>query len=115
MMTSLYRTELTSSGATVLFATGRLNFPEVDGLRQQLLGLIDDGETRVVVDLSGAEAIDSSGIGALISGLKAAKGAGGDLRIAAPSVTVSSVLDIMNLDKILVAHGSCEDAFPHSA
>lgn len=115
MMTSLYRTELTSSGATVLIATGRLNFPEVDGLRQQLASLVAKGSTRVVVDLSGVEAIDSSGIGALIAGFKAAKSAGGDLRIAAPSVTVASVLGIMNLDKILIAHDSCEDAFPHSA
>jgi len=112
-MTPPYRTELTSSGATALIATGRLSFPDVDGLRQQLGGLFDSGATRVVVDLSGVEAIDSSGIGALISGLKAAKRVGGDLRLAAPVKKVAAVLDIMNLSAVLVAHDSSEDAFPH--
>jgi anti-anti-sigma factor len=114
-MTSPYRTKLTSSGATVLIATGRLNFPDVDSLRQQLGSLVASGASRVVVDLSGVEAIDSSGIGALISGLKAARHVGGDLRLAAPTIPVASVLETMNLDKILTTHASAEDAFPHPA
>ena len=114
-MTSLYRTKLTSSGATVVIATGRLNFPDVDVLRQQLGSLVDAGASRVVVDLSEVEAIDSSGIGALISGLKAARNAGGDLRLAAPTIAVASVLETMNLDTILTTHASSEDAFPHPA
>ena len=111
-MTSPYRTQLTSSGATILFATGRLNFPDVDGLRQQLASLVGAGALHVAVDLSGIDAIDSSGIGALISGLKAAKSAGGDLRLVAPTPAVASVLDMMNLDTVLTAHDSPEDAFP---
>ena len=114
-MTSPYRTQLTSSGATILFATGRLNFPEVDRLRQQLAGLVEAGVVHVAVDLSGIDAIDSSGIGALIAGLKAAKSAGGDLRLVAPTPVVASVLDMMNLDTVLTAHESHEDAFPQLA
>ncbi len=114
-MTSPYRTKLTSSGATIVIATGRLNFPDVDGLRQQLGGLVASGASRVVVDLSGVEAIDSSGIGALISGLKAARQVGGDLRLAAPTIPVASVLEMMNLDQILTTHASAEDAFPNVA
>jgi len=113
-MTEQYCTKLTSSGATVLMATGRLNFPDVEGLRQQLDSLVDSGAIRVVVDLSGVEAIDSSGIGALISGLKSARSAGGDLRLAAPPGAVAGILDIMNLDGVLIAHNSSEDAFPHA-
>lgn len=110
-----YRTTLTSSGATVVFATGRLKFPDFDDLRQQLLSLVEDGAVRVVVDLSEVESIDSGGVGALISGWKAARAAGGDLRLAARPANVASVLEIMNLDQILVAHDSSEDAFPHEA
>jgi anti-anti-sigma factor len=114
-MTSPYRTKLTSSGATVVIATGRLNFPDVDGLRQQLGSLVASGANRVVVDLSGVQAIDSSGIGALISGLKAARHVGGDLRLTAPTIPVASVLETMNLDTILTTHASAEDAFPNPA
>lgn len=109
---SPFRTTLTQSGATVVIATGRLNFPEVEGLRQQLHGLVEGGAIHLVVDLSGVQAIDSSGVGALISGLKAARSRGGDLRLTAPPAAVASVLEIMNLNTLLIAHDSSESAFP---
>ena len=37
---SPFSTRLTSSGATVLSATGRLNFPAVDAMRRQLHQLV---------------------------------------------------------------------------
>ena len=112
---SPFSTRLTSSGATVLSATGRLNFPAVDAMRRQLHQLVDVGALRVVVDLSGVESIDSSGIGVLISGLKAARSAGGDLRLSAPPAAIASVLQIMNLDKVLITCDSAEDAVPDEA
>ena len=107
-----YPTELTASGATVVLATGRLNFPEVENLRQQLLSYVERGAVRMAIDLSSVRAIDSAGVGALISGLKAARVAGGDLRLVAPSTVVSSVLDVMNLNRILTTHKTAEEAFP---
>ena len=110
---STHRTQLTSSGATVLIATGRINFHNADGLRRQLHSLVGKGAVRLVVDLSGVESLDSSGVGALVSGLKAARSGGGDLRLAEPSEAVASVLDLMNLNSLLIPHESAEDAFPH--
>jgi anti-sigma B factor antagonist len=107
-----YPTQVTASGVTLLRATGRLNFPEVDRLRQQFASLVDSGAVRMAVDLSGVEAIDSAGVGVLISGLKAARSAGGDLRLVAPSMVVVKVLEMMNLDKLLTMHSSPEEAFP---
>ncbi len=107
-----YPTLLTTSGATVVCATGRLNFPDVDRLRQQFTSLVDSGAVRIAVDLSGVEAIDSAGIGVLISGLKAARNVGGDLRLVAPSKVVIDVLEMMNLDRLLTMHASPEEAFP---
>jgi anti-anti-sigma factor len=57
-------------------ATGRVTFHTAEVLRQQLLSLIAAGDIHLVVDLSGVDAMDSSGVGALISGLKAARRAG---------------------------------------
>ena len=42
------------------------------------------GSNRVVVDLAETQFLDSSGLGALIAGLKTTRQAGGDLRIARP-------------------------------
>ena len=80
-------------------------------LRDQLRQLVEGGSRHLVVDLSTTEFIDSSGLGALISGLKAARQAGGDLRIAAPTEQVRRVLTLTKLDKVLAAHETAEAAF----
>lgn len=110
--TSPYRTELTPSGATAVIATGSLTFPDVHVLRQQLLTLVAGGATHLVVDLAKVSTIDSSGVGALVSGLKAARARGGDLRLAAPCSAIADILSIMRLDKVLVASDSVQSAFP---
>jgi anti-sigma B factor antagonist len=65
---------------------------------------------RVVVDLGATTFMDSSGLGALVSGLKTCRQAGGDLRIAAAGEQVRTVLRLTNLDRILRAHDTVEDA-----
>jgi anti-anti-sigma factor len=76
-----------------------------------LLSLIAAGDTHLVVDLSGVDAMDSTGVGALISGVKAARRAGGDLRLVAPSVPIAAMFTMMHLDSVLVACESAEEAF----
>ena len=69
------------------------------------------GQTpRVVVDLGATAFMDSSGLGALVSGLKTCRQAGGDLRIARAGEQVRTVLKLTNLDRILRPHDSVEDA-----
>jgi anti-sigma B factor antagonist len=65
---------------------------------------------RVVVDLGATTFMDSSGLGALVSGLKTCRQAGGDLRIAAAGEQVRTVLKLTNLDRILRPHDTVEDA-----
>jgi anti-anti-sigma factor len=80
-------------------------------LRKQLHDFVEGGESRIVVDLSATEFIDSSGLGALIAALKIARKAGGDLRIAAPTRQVCTVLELSNLDQVLRAYESVDSAF----
>ncbi|MBB0990265.1 STAS domain-containing protein [Dietzia kunjamensis] len=97
--------------SVVVQPTGRLNMVAAPRLRDQLRQLVEGGSRHLVVDLSTTEFIDSSGLGALISGLKAARQAGGDLRIAAPTEQVRRVLTLTKLDKVLAAHETAEAAF----
>lgn len=99
------------SGVVVIRPEGRLNMTASPALREQLHGLIRDGSTRLVVDLSAVDFIDSSGLGALISGLKVARQAGGDLRIADPCEQVTAVLELTNLNRVLKPFASADDAF----
>lgn len=112
---TVYATRIAASGAAVLMPTGRLNLTSAAGLRAQLSELIAAGNTRVVVDLSNTEAVDSSGIGALIASLKAARAAGGDLRITAPNQQVTSVLKLTNLSRVLLVHQDADAPFDEPA
>lgn len=107
-------TRTTDGGATVLRPEGRLNMVAAPDLREQLHALVRGGKTRIVVDLSAVETIDSSGLGALISGLKAARQGGGDLRIASPSEQATAVLELTNLNRVLKSCESPDDAFDES-
>ncbi|MEZ0339570.1 STAS domain-containing protein [Mycobacterium sp. pV006] len=110
-----YETRTLTNGAVVVCADGRLNMVAAPELRKQLHTLVDGGQSRLVVDLSKTELIDSSGLGALISGLKVARQAGGDLRIAAPTRQVTTVLELTNLNRVLTVHPSPETAFDDRA
>lgn len=90
---------------------GRLTAPSVPQLRTAVDDLVGAGSARIVVDLSATEFIDSSGLGALIGGLKAARIAGGDLRIAGVTEPVRRVLKLTNLDRVLAEHPTAESAF----
>lgn len=100
-------------GSVVLSPIGRLNLVSASQLRSRIEDVVATGSKRFVIDLSAVEFIDSSGLGALISGLKHARQAGGDLRIAAPGEQARVVLGLTNLDRILRPYDSVEDAVAH--
>ncbi|KPG82421.1 STAS domain-containing protein [Frigoribacterium sp. RIT-PI-h] len=85
---------------------GRLTLSSAPELRQDVLSRIEAGDRLIVVDLSGTTFVDSSGLGALVSCLKSARQAGGDLRLVAPTEQVSMVLRLTNLDRILKPRAS---------
>jgi anti-sigma B factor antagonist len=66
--------------------------------------------TRLTIDLNECEFMDSSGLGAIIGGLKVARQAGGDLRIARLTPQVRTVLELTNLDRVLRPYESVQEA-----
>lgn len=96
---------------TVVRPEGRLTATSVPQLRKAIDESIAGGGIRIVIDLEATEFVDSSGLGALIGGLKAARLAGGDLRIAAMTEPVRRVLKLTNLDRVLRDHPTVESAF----
>jgi anti-sigma B factor antagonist len=95
---------------TVLQPTGRLNMVAAPALKSMIADSVAQGRDRIVVDFSDVVFIDSSGLGALIAGLKATRQAGGDLRIAQVPEQVMTVLRLTNLDRVLRAHRTVADA-----
>jgi anti-anti-sigma factor len=89
---------------------GRLDLMSAPDVRARLTGIVVAGQDRLVVDLLEVPFIDSSGLGALISALKAARQARGDLRIASPDEQPLTVLKLTRLDRVLKPYTTVEEA-----
>lgn len=97
-------------GATVIRPRGRLDMVAAPELRTLLESIATGGARLIVVDFSVTDFVDSSGLGAVVGGLRAARQAGGDLRIACVGGQVATVLGLTTLDRVFRAHESVEDA-----
>jgi anti-anti-sigma factor len=62
--------------------------------------LVTDGSPRIVVDLAGVNFIDSTAMGTLVTGLKLARAAGGELVLKDPQSQVLRVLKLTGLDAV---------------
>ena len=94
----------------VLEPAGKLNLAASPPLKARIDDLVREGKSCIVVDLTAVDFIDSSGLGALVGGLKSARQAGGDLRIAVAGEQVRAVLKLTNLDRILAPYATVEEA-----
>lgn len=102
--------EPTTHDGAVIRTNGPLNMVTAPRFRELVTRMVgQDGRKRIIVDLSGTDFMDSTGLGALISGLKTARLAGGDLRIARAGTQVVMVLQLTGLDQILHPHGTVEE------
>ena len=101
---------MTETRTAVLQPTGRLNMVAAPAFKNLVEETVASGATHIVVDLGEVTFIDSSGLGALISALKATRQAGGDLRIADVPEQVMTVLRLTNLDRVLRVHPTVVDA-----
>ena len=70
------------NGYKVVRPSGDLDVYTVGSLRDAIGAMIDGEASKVVVDLDGVPFMDSSGLGALMGGVRRLREAGGDLAIA---------------------------------
>ncbi|HET8958128.1 MAG TPA: STAS domain-containing protein [Microcella sp.] len=101
------------NGVTEIGVTGRLNMVTAARVRDAIQTAVESNHPRVAVDLSGVVFLDSSGLGALIAGLKTAREAGGDVRLVRPTEQVDLVLDLTNMGTVLKSFDSVESAYPN--
>ena len=69
----------------------------VDGLRQTMEETIGSGDTRIVINLSEVNMIDSSGIGLLVRFLASTKQRGGNIKLVQPSKFAMQTLRLVGV------------------
>ncbi|MEV6796030.1 STAS domain-containing protein [Streptomyces sp. NPDC051320] len=88
----------------VLEVTGNLDFEHANALHQQIERLTLRRGQRLVIDLSGMEFCDSSGIAVLIAARRHAVAAEADLALVAVPANTLRVMAIVGLDQVFTFH-----------
>jgi anti-sigma B factor antagonist len=85
-----------------VIASGEIDLYTAPRLHSELAAVIAAAGTapRIVVDMSGVDFCDSTGMNVLLSSLRQAREAGGELELAAPRPAVKKILQVTGLDAV---------------
>ena len=92
-----------SLNSAVLQVEGSLRAPAQGELCRRVRGLLQNGERRIVLDLSRLSNIDASGIGELMAAFNTASAAGATLQVSKVSARVRRLLDVAGVLRLLTA------------
>lgn len=79
-------------------------------LKEQMLQLFDEGKCNLIIDLSEVRFVDSSGLGALVSGFKNASAREGSLKLCSLQPQVRSMFELTRLHRVFEIFSSIEEA-----
>ncbi|MFD5199106.1 STAS domain-containing protein [Streptomyces sp. NPDC058375] len=103
-MSPLTITTREAATGPVLEVTGDLDHETAPALRKAVEGLPVSAGQLLVVDLTGLDFCDSSGISALLSARSLAVEHNGQIALAAVPAKTARVLSIVGLDKVFAIH-----------
>lgn len=94
---------------TRLVVDGDVDVYTAPALREQLFAAADSGRHQVIVDLSGVEFMDSTGLGVLVAGLSRAQQAGGGLSVVCSQDRLLKLFRITGLEDVLSIRRTAEE------
>ncbi len=87
------------SGAHVIDVHGEIHLSTAPDFSERLAAAIDRGSMAIVIDLSGVEFIDSTGLSVLLNGLRLVTQMDGRMAIVCANPTVLRLFQITSLDE----------------
>jgi anti-sigma B factor antagonist len=99
-----------SGSVSLLDLSGRLTSFEIGALRDTIARLLKEGRRNIVLNLSGLEYLDSSGIGELARNYVSVLKGGGQMRVVGLSPKVEEVLKVTQLYQVFPEFPSEEEA-----
>ncbi len=76
----------------------------VESLEKTVKGLLEEGHTRLIINLKSVDYVDSAGIGELVAAKKRCVEKKGDVKLLTPAQTVYNVLSMLSLHLIFEIH-----------
>jgi anti-sigma B factor antagonist len=101
---------LVEDGVCVVCVGGYLDFDVAPRLKRCLVQRTQEGARVILVDLSEAGFIDSTGIGVLVGALKRLREADGALAVISANENVSSIFEIVGLENVIPMYANRDDA-----
>jgi len=101
---------IVSERRAVIAASGRVNAVTTPALKTCIRELVEEGRTEIVCDLTEVGFLDSSGLSALVSGLKATRERGGFLKLAGMGAQVATIFKLTMLDRVFEVYPSVDAA-----
>ena len=90
---------------------GRLDARTSAEVKEALQELLKDpGQQKIIIDLEEVPFIDSSGLAALVSGLRLARESKGDIVLSGAQSQAQIVFRLTMLDRIFTMHPTAEEA-----
>jgi anti-sigma B factor antagonist len=103
-------TSRSQGGRAVLSVVGEVDVYTAPRLRERIGDLVTGGEHHLVVDLSGVDFLDSTGLGVLVGGLNRVRGHRGSLCLVCPQERILKVFRITGLTGVFPIHPDLHSA-----
>src|SRR6059058_3476641 len=94
----------------VIAVTGEIDLFTAPELKAAIADAIEEGRTRLVVDLTATSFLDSTALGVLIGAIKRLRGRGGRLTIVNVDDNIAKTFEITGLDQIFPISGTRSEA-----
>lgn len=94
----------------VIVKEERLDAHNSENLKLELGRLFNEGKTSVVVDLKEVRFIDSSGLGALVSGFKNASSRQAELKLSSLQSQAKSMFELTRLHRVFDIYQTVDEA-----
>jgi anti-sigma B factor antagonist len=105
-----------SSGSVpVVAVSGEVDVYSAPALKESLTGLLQSGDSSVVVDLTNVAFLDSTGLGALVEARAATSEAGGVLPLVCNQERILKLFTITGLDGVFAIHSTLAEAVQAAA
>jgi anti-sigma B factor antagonist len=92
----------------ISFSVNKINALIIDEIRESILKVFDNSNSKVIIDLKGVEYIDSSGFGCFLSVIKAARSNYCTLKFANPEPRVTDLFETLHLNTIFQIYSDIE-------
>jgi anti-sigma B factor antagonist len=109
-MTFGVRSAPISDAAAVIDLTGEVDLYTAPELKQELLRVIDEGATFVIVDLTETTFIDSTTLGVLLGTVKRVRPLGGSVVLVCSNRNIRKIFEITLLDRVFTIVDTREEA-----